>query len=505
MAGIGFELRKLFSHEGILANLRAYGYAGIVCTGPMLLSVAMLLGIRTVADMGGAGKQDQDLLVVMITYTLLASLVISSLFSMVITRFTADMLYINKPQWILPSFYGSLSILFVIGNIVYGVFLLLSGIQPLYQLLCLILFDELIVVWSQVNYMTAIKDYRSILLFFAAGMAIAVACGFLFVWLNFEVISALLCAVIIGYGIMMSGFFVLMHRHFPKGQGNIFRFLEWIDRFPSLLLVGLFLTFGLFSHLVIIWFSPIGVQVEGLFYSAPRYDIPAFVAFLSTLATMINFVTSVEVKFYPKYKQYFNLFNNGGSVKDIDLAEGEMLTVLKQELNYLALKQIVLTILFIVIGSQVLLGSGLGFDASMLGTFRILCIGYGLYAIGNSVMLIQLYFADNAGALLTSLLFMVLGIAGTLALVNGSQNYYGFGFLVGGIAMYLVAWVRLWSFTGKLQYHILCSQPVLLQERKGMFTKLSQIMQLHVERKESYENTTAKKNYIKVQKITKMD
>lgn len=37
MAGIGFELKKLFSRRGLFASFRAYGYAGIICTGPMLL------------------------------------------------------------------------------------------------------------------------------------------------------------------------------------------------------------------------------------------------------------------------------------------------------------------------------------------------------------------------------------------------------------------------------------------------------------------------------------
>ncbi|MFR4710862.1 MAG: exopolysaccharide Pel transporter PelG [Blautia wexlerae] len=32
MAGIGFELKKLFSRRGLFASFRAYGYAGIICT-----------------------------------------------------------------------------------------------------------------------------------------------------------------------------------------------------------------------------------------------------------------------------------------------------------------------------------------------------------------------------------------------------------------------------------------------------------------------------------------
>ena len=30
MAGIGFELKKLFRRKGLFASLRAYGYAGII-------------------------------------------------------------------------------------------------------------------------------------------------------------------------------------------------------------------------------------------------------------------------------------------------------------------------------------------------------------------------------------------------------------------------------------------------------------------------------------------
>ena len=43
MAGIGFELKKLFSRRGLFASFRAYGYAGIICTGPMLLGIVLLL------------------------------------------------------------------------------------------------------------------------------------------------------------------------------------------------------------------------------------------------------------------------------------------------------------------------------------------------------------------------------------------------------------------------------------------------------------------------------
>ena len=115
MAGIGFELKKLFSRKGLIATVRAYGYATLVCAGPMLLGFLLLLASMFIADTAGASRHDRELLVTMLTHALLASLVVTSLFSMLTTRFCADMIYEKKFNRIMPSFYGSVSLMLVIG------------------------------------------------------------------------------------------------------------------------------------------------------------------------------------------------------------------------------------------------------------------------------------------------------------------------------------------------------------------------------------------------------
>lgn len=104
MAGIGFELKKLFQKSGIASTAKAYGYAGIICTGPMLLGIVLLVGITFICDHTGATRHNRELLNCMITYTLLASLTVTSFFSMVVTRYIADMLYEERHETVLPSF-----------------------------------------------------------------------------------------------------------------------------------------------------------------------------------------------------------------------------------------------------------------------------------------------------------------------------------------------------------------------------------------------------------------
>lgn len=172
MAGIGFELKKLFRRKGLFAWLRAYGYAGIICTGPMLLGIALQLGILLLCSWAGAERTQQDLLVCMVTYTLLSSLTVTSFFSMPVTRYLADMLYEEREDAILPSFWGSSVLMLLIGCILYGIFLLFSGATLLQGLLCLWLFAEMILNWNGMSYLTAIKDYRGILCSFLAAIAL---------------------------------------------------------------------------------------------------------------------------------------------------------------------------------------------------------------------------------------------------------------------------------------------------------------------------------------------
>lgn len=479
MAGIGFELKKLFSRKGLVATIRAYGYAAMVTAGPMILGFLLLLSAMFLADLSGAPRHDRELLVSMLTHALLASLTVTSLFSMLTTRFCADMIYEKRYDAIAASFYGSLSLMLVLGGLGYGIFLYFSGVKLLYQVLSFLFFMVLVVVWTEINYLTMLKDYRSIIVAFAVSLAVALLLGILFIWVfHIEAVAALMAAVIIGYGVMMLWYFFLINRYFPEGFGTSMRFLAWFDTTPQLGFTGFFVTLGLFGHLVIMWWaSPLQVQVEGLFYGAPTYDVPAIFAFFSILTTTVNFVTSVETRFYPRYKEYFSLFNDGGSIENLNEAEDNMLRVLSEELGYLALKQLFSTLLFIILGTILLPQLPLGFNSEMLRIYRTLCVGYAFYAVGNSVMLVSQYFSDMGGALLDSAVFAVTANAASLLLARFCHAFYGFGFLIGSAVFCLTAWLRLCAYLRKLKYNVLSRQPMLDVRKAGLFTRMSNALE----------------------------
>lgn len=472
MAGIGFELKKLFRKKGVLNAARAYSYAAVICAGPMLLGVILLLGIMALCTCFGIVQEERELLICMITYTLLASVTVTSFFSMIVTRYVADMLFEGKKQAIMPSFWGSTTLMMSVGGLAYGIFLLFSGASLLQGILCFILFEELIIVWNAMSYLTAIKDYRGIFLSFAACVVLSFVTGAVFLQFQVLEIEVLLLAVSVGYGVMMVWDVVLLHKYFPNSSLGAYTFLRWMDEFLPLALSGVFMNIGMFAHLVIIWFSEIGVCVHGLFYGAPWHDVPALIAFMTALITTVNFVISVEVKFYPKYRNHYSLYNDKGTIEDIKLSEKEMLETLKMELFYTALKQLLFTAACIALGGYLLDWLPLGFNEVMRGYFRTLCAAYGLYAIGNMIMLILLYFTDYKGACLCTGLFAAVSAGATVLSLQFSYVYYGFGFLIGAMVFTVAVCLRLDYFTKRLPYYILSVQPLVEEDKSGLFSRI---------------------------------
>ena len=477
MAGIGFSLNRLFQKKGMLNLCRAYAYAGAVAIGPMVMGVCLLLGISFVSQVAGMPQAEREIMNCMLTYSLLVSLFVTSFMNMGVTRYVSDMLYEGRKERVMPSFYGALAVMLPLCFVGYGIVLLFSGIPPVYMIVSMWFALTMIVVWTQMNYLSALKDYRSIAMGFAASMLTGFLLALALAFFGHGTVLSLMFCVILSYGIMSIWYYVLMLGYFPHGEGSPFTYLQWFDKCRALALTGIFVNLGLYGHLVIMYFGPLHRKIMGLFYAAPSYDIPSLTAFFSILITTISFVTSVEVRFYPEYRQYYSLYNDGGSINDIEAAEDRMVEVLSRELVYCGYRQIISTILFVVFGGFIMDILPLGMMDLGKGIFRTLCVGYGLYAIANAMMLILLYFEDYTGSLTATGAFAL--VANTVTIwqaVKGDTAYFGLGFMAGAIVYFVITLVRLEWSTRRLPYLLLGRQAAASSTGRGLFTCLENVL-----------------------------
>ena len=473
MAGIGFSLNRLFQKKGILNLCRAYAYAGAVAIGPMVMGVCLLLGISFVSQVAGMPQDQREIMNCMLTYSLLVSLFVSSFMNMILTRYISDMLYEGKRERIMPSYYGALAVMLPVCFIGYGIVLVFSGIPVVYMIVSMWFALTMIVVWTQMNYLSALKDYRSIALGFAASMLTGFLLALVLAFFRHGTVLSLMFCVILAYGIMSIWYYVLMLGYFPRGEGSPFTYLQWFDKCRALALTGVFVNLGLYGHIVVMYFGPLHRKIMGLFYAAPSYDIPSLTAFFSILITTISFVTSVEVRFYPEYRQYYSLYNDGGSINDIEAAEDRMVEVLGRELVYCGYRQIISTILFVVFGGFIMDILPLGMMDLGKGIFRTLCVGYGLYAIANAMMLILLYYEDYIGSVTATGAFALVANALTIwQAARGDTAYFGAGFMAGAVVYFIIAVVRLEWSTRRLPYLLLGRQVAASTSGAGFFTRL---------------------------------
>jgi len=165
MAGIGFELRKILSRDSYTATLHAYVYAGLISSGPWVLSIisVMLVGIISLGLLLPNVLVGQFL--VTVTYLMASSLILTGGLQLFFTRFVSDRLFEHKYEQILPNLLGVL-LLVTVGAGVLGILVLsLLFDQPLiYRLLVLSNFVVLCNLWLVIIFLSGMKAYNRILL-----------------------------------------------------------------------------------------------------------------------------------------------------------------------------------------------------------------------------------------------------------------------------------------------------------------------------------------------------
>ena len=469
MAGIGFELRKLFQHKGYLLNIRAYLYSTLVTVGPLLLCTIMITSLQLILVFLGISRHQREIFLAGTVYAFIFSQVITSGFSMLITRYISDRLYHKEYEEILASLYGVITLCLGIGGIIGIGFYIGSPLALPFKFAAYILYMELIILWLQSVYLSALKDYKKITKGFFYGMLTAVVLGaFILRYTDLEPALGLMVSIVIGVFIILLFLMFYIQSFFTIHSKRYFSFLVYFDRYPSLFFINLFYTLSLYIHNFIFWISDLRVGVGNTYMYAPLYDVPVFYALLSTLPAMVSFVVSVETSFYEKYRAYYSLITQGGNLNEIQRAKKEMKYVLWQEVIHLMEVQLFFTFLFMVIGIWVL--PKVGVTGLSLDIYTLLTLGAYCNVMLMIVMLIQLYFEDRKGAFIIAVSFLGFNMIFTFLSLLVGESVYGLGFFLAAFMALIMGLIRLSRFLEDIDYHTFCSQPIVYKEREHLFS-----------------------------------
>jgi uncharacterized membrane protein len=459
MAGIGFELKKIFRGGGVIATLRGVVYAALTTIGPTIMVITVLLALYLFLGFSGLAIGDRELLSSTFLYAFIFSMIATAPVAIVMSRFIADKLFEERQEDILPSFYMGLAIN-LIGAALLGVpfavrAYFIGGIDPLYMLTAYCMYTGLVIAFYEMTYITAIKEYKYVTYAYLAGMGTAFLLGlalhFLF---GVRTVWAILLGFAVGFMLIALLLLAQIRSFFSTNSRNYRACLVYFRRHASLLFSNLFYTLGLYAHNFVFWTSDLRVVIARVFISAPAYDMATCLAMFTNISLTVIFVVRVETRFHLRYQRYIEAVIGGRKI-DIDYAKREMFHTLTGETWFIVQMQLVITVMLFFV-STVLLPL-LGFGGVVLQIYPVLAASYIVIFIMESMVVFLYYFEDTRGTIYATLTFLIVTVVASIFMMRLHQlSYYGLGAFAGAFAGWTVTYFRLRHIEKRLDYQVFC-------------------------------------------------
>ncbi len=428
MAGIGFELRKLLQKQSYFGLLQAYVYAGIISSGPWVLSI---IGVIFVGFLSLGVVFPHTLIVqfqVSVTYLILSSLIFTGFIQLAFTRFIADGLFKKQDERVVPNFNGMLLIVTAISGTfgTLAMFLFFSGMSLSYRLLMLSGFVILCAIWVVTIFLSGMKQYKEIVILFAIGYTVTVLGALLLRSLGME---GLLLGFVIGHFVLLIGMVALTLRTFPLGDVIAFDFLGKGAMYPSLIWAGFLYNLAVWVDKIMFWFYPDTSQnIIGPLRASLIYDLPIFLAYLAIIPGMAVFLVRIETDFVEYYQKFYDAVREGGSLDHIENMRDNMLFTISQGLFEIVKIQAIAVLVVFVLGDSLL--GWLGISRLYLPLLYVDVVAAGLQVVLLGILNIFFYLDKRHIVIFLCLLFLVANIILTALSLHLGASYYGYGFAI---------------------------------------------------------------------------
>jgi uncharacterized membrane protein len=450
MAGIGFELRRILARDNYAALLQAYGYAGVISSGPWVLSIlgVMLVGYFSLEGVPEAIQVGQFL--VSVTHLMAASLILTGALQLLFTRFVADREFEGETQVIFPNLCGALTLVTSIAlglSLILGV-TLFADTGLLYRMLMSATLTALCNIWMVVIFLAGMKRYRAIVWAFFCAYSTTFIVGLA---LRPYGVEGLLFGFLVGQIILLFMLLALVARDLPGVSLVSYRFLSRRQSFWVLMPVGLLFNLGVWVDKYLFWLHPATSQpVIGPLRASLIYDLPIFLAYLSIIPGMAIFLIRIETDFAESYARFYDSVRNGDALDHITRHKNDMIAAVRGGLYDIIKVQGVTVVLLLVFAEQIL--QMIGLSLLYLPLLRVDLVGVGVQVLLLAVLNVLFYLDLRRQALYVC--FVFFSANGVLTYITQllGPDFYGYGFLAGGLLASALGYMILERRLGRLEY-----------------------------------------------------
>jgi polysaccharide biosynthesis protein PelG len=432
MAGIGFELRELLRRDSLWGLVRAYAYAGLISSGPWVLSILGVMGIG-VLSVGPVPATEVRQFLVSVTYLMAGSLILTGALQLTFTRFIADRLFDKQERSVLPNLMGALTLSVggagVLGGLV--VFIPWPAALPwtlgggiVYRLLMVVTLAALSACWITVVLLSGLKEYRRVMAAFLLGYLISFGGALA---LRPWGLSGLLGGFLAGQVVLLFVMLGLVAVRYPSDRLLSFDFLDRRRAFLSLSVTGLLYNVGIWIDKLIFWFTPSTSEpVLGPLRSSIIYDLPIFLAYLSILPGMAVFLVRVETDFAEEYERFFDAVRGGETLREIRVRRDRLTLAVRRGVAEIFKIQGITVLVLLLAGPRLL--DYVGISRLHLQLFSIDLVGVGMQVLMLAVFNVLFYLDQRRSVLFLAALFVAVNVILTVASQYAGPAFYGYGF-----------------------------------------------------------------------------
>ena len=454
MAGIGFKIQKLLAEDTYWGMVKGYFFSAVISSGPWLISI-ICIGTLGMLFQPILGHQEHHVFRAWVTYCYAASLVISGATQVSLTRYISDLIFSKEDEGVFSSYVSYSLPTFFINTALAALYLGWHGHPWPFVYGGAILYAVINQIWIAMIYLSAAKDYFTIVLGYLLGGCMSVGGSYLLV----EPYG--LKGLVFGYTLGQLALLAILTSRivieFPKGKifdGACFRYL-W--RHPNLLLIGFFYNGAIWVDKLMYWIFK-GEKVASGLWASSFYETPTFLAFVTIVPTLSIFLVRIETSFYRAYKTYYNKVIEKYPLSEILKEKQKIKESLALSFYRLLIYQGTITALCVIFAPSII--AKFKMESFQLGVLRITILGAFVHAMLMVLMIIILYFDWKGLALKVNMLFFASNFGLTWYFIGFDVTWQGYGYFLSCVITFCFA---LWMFFRRwenLEFITFTSQPL---------------------------------------------
>ena len=425
MAGIGFELLKLWKQGSYQSLIRAYSLTALMGAGPGLFIILSLSVICFFSLFALPDNLISYQFLTAVVYLLSSSMIISAILQYTFFRFMADMIFTKEFSQISPNFIGVLLVQLAISNLIALpiVFYFFAHYSLALKIILISNFNVLCLIWVSIVLLTGFKAYRFIIWGFALGYFIMIIVHFL--WLRNELLS-LLFEFLLAQVILFAFLLYAILDYYPTKVCIKFDFMKRENVYYTLIFSNFFYAIGFWIDKYLFWFnSDTGFLILPPLRLSPIYDLPMFISYLTIIPATAVFLLHIEADFSFIYPQYMQTIFRRKTLNEINAIRNELIASGRVSVFSLFKTQSAVIIIMFLFANY--LFSVLHILPVYLNILFILLVAVGLNIILWGLLNILYYMTQYLHALYVCMVFFICNLVFTWISLYAGPYYYGYG------------------------------------------------------------------------------